>query len=292
MTVDAVVERGWSEHAEQPEAVFARVREAAALATEARHLVMLGGLADHIAGEHLFDHAGGVAVLEAFAAHPLADDAVRRSLSRAVASQWMAAGDGAAADAALAAGQEPGAPPGQALARVSASAAAKLAAARRFPEASDALERALAAAAYGPGREDPAARALAIAANNLACGLEERVDRGADGTALMKRAAAVTRAWWAVAGDWSNVSLAEYRLAMTHLRAGEPDVALGHARAALALCEAHAPTDADARFLPLLAMAEAGGSWDEAEAIAAGNGGWMATELEAARHRAGPRRAD
>ena len=115
------------------------------------------------------------------------------------------------------------------------------------------FEKTIALAAYDPPASDPAARALAVTGNNLAMELEQRPDRDAAGTRLMKVAAATARKYWEHVGTWVNVNFAEVRLAHTHLAAAEADVALSHARAALALCDEQDASDAY-RFYPWVAQ--------------------------------------
>src|SRR5581483_5972026 len=114
-------------------------------------------------------------------------------------------------------------------ARVLAVAAAALAGQKRTKEAIRDWKLALELAQYGPKKTDPAARALAVTGNNLASALEEQADRTADERALMLEAAKAARRFWEIAGGWQEVERAEYRLCMSHLKAGEPSIALEHA---------------------------------------------------------------
>ena len=91
-------------------------------------------------------------------------------------------------------------------------------------------------ASYGPGKGDPAARTLAITGNNLAADLEEKSDRSDGETKLMLKAAEIGRRYWEVSGTWVEVERAEYRLAISHLKAGDPKQALVHADNCLQIC--------------------------------------------------------
>ena len=124
----------------------------------------------------------------------------------------------------------------------------------RTTEAMALFAEALDLAAYDPPASDPAALALAVTGNNLAVELEQREDRDAAATELMKTAAATARTYWERVGTWVNVKVAEVRLAHTHLAAGEANVALSHARAALSICNVQDAPDAH-RFYPWVAEA-------------------------------------
>jgi hypothetical protein len=99
------------------------------------------------------------------------------------------------------------------------------------------FDEAIEVASYGPSKDDPASRALAVAANNLACTLEEREGRSKTETSLMLRAAEAARRYWEIAGTWLHVERAEYRLAISNLAAGRSRGALEHAGTCLRIVE-------------------------------------------------------
>jgi hypothetical protein len=82
-----------------------------------------------------------------------------------------------------------------------------------------------------PATDDPCHRALAVTGNNLACTLEEMPERSTAQRQLMIEAAQAARKHWELAGTWKEVAWAEYRLAMTWLKAESGAQALTHARA-------------------------------------------------------------
>jgi hypothetical protein len=255
----------WNDHADDAEGVFARLAEGVDLAGEEAHLGQLAHLVAHVAGEHLGRWDEGLILVDRVEASPLYDPEGTWSAAIARSRGVLLWGAGRTAEA------EALVPEGPGRGRMLAVAASALAGQGRIDEAATALDVAEAAAADGPGADDPLARALAITGNNLACALEEKADRSAAEIALMKRAARLGRTWWAIAGDWSNVMLAEVRLAFTHLAAGEPEIALGHALEGLALSDANggAPDD---RLAPLCVIAKARAAAGDAaapEAIAA-----------------------
>ena len=260
----------WSQHGDDPEAVAARFGEGLELAAEPVHLSQLANLVVHVAGEHLGRWDDGLAWLDRIAAAPLreADSNPGRATIRCRAVLEACTGRLDRAEAALAQAIDPARPPGSSRGRMWAVAASALAGQQRIAEAQRALDAAEAAVDYGPDAEDPVGRSLAITGNNLACALEELDGRDAAQTALMKRAAALGRTWWEVAGTWHNVMLAEVRLAFTHLAADEPSTALAHARAALALSTEHG-TGADDLIAPHCLIAKAMAASGDPEAPAA-----------------------
>jgi hypothetical protein len=230
MILDAFVTAAWSDHAADPAAVWARLPGALELLTASNQVFPVAHLAAHVAGEHLGWWDDGLSLLEAITRHPVydADSIEGKGVQRLRAVLLTCAGRVGEADDALARAIPAGTRPETPRIRMLAAAASALAAHRRTAEANAALDQALAAA----DPETPAARDLAIAGNNVAAALEERADRTDDETALMLRAAQLGRTFWAIAGDWTNVERAAYRLAQSSLAAGRVD----EARAAAAEC--------------------------------------------------------
>lgn len=246
----------WDDHAQDASAVYSRLREGPTLATELAHLAALSSLVVHVAGEHLGRWEDGLSLLDDIERSPLFDarDPLGRAVRRSRSVLLWCAGRRAESETVLASAIDPARPEGSSAGRVLALAASALAGQRRTEEADLALTLALQAAAYGPTAEDPLAKMLAITGNNLASALEERADRSLAETAQMKRAAMLGRIWWSIAGDWTNIVLADVRLAATHLAAGEPDIALQHALSGLALADNHR-AGPDDRLAPLVMIA-------------------------------------
>ncbi|MYE13339.1 MAG: hypothetical protein F4X99_17145 [Gammaproteobacteria bacterium] len=246
--------QGWSDHAAEPAAVFARCQDATDLVEEPGQLAALGILAAHVSGEHLGRWDEGAAFLDSLRGHASyrSDEPSGRQLHLSKASLHLASGDGHAAERELAAVASPEHHPASPRVRMLAATSAALAGRGRTAQAMTLFEEALALAAYDPPASDPAARALAVTGNNLAVELEQAPDRDAAGTRLMKTAAATARRYWERVGTWVNVKIAEVRLAHTHLAAGEADLALARARAALSLCDEQDAPDAH-RFYPWVA---------------------------------------
>ena len=301
MDFDTFLHQGWNDHDTEPDTVFARCADATGLVKQPGQLAALGILAAHVSGEHLGRWADGAAFLRTLLAHPAGetDDAAVRQLHLSKAALHLASGDPEAAERELTAAASPEHDGASPRVRMLATTAAALAGRGRTTEAMALFAGALELAAYDPPASDPAARALAVTGNNLAVELEQREDRDAAATELMKTAAATARTshgtnddgsaatggdcsmrgrrgwaaggavaerqrgsgpamgrYWERVGTWVNVKIAEVRLAHTHLAAGEADVALSHARAALSICNVQDAPDAH-RFYPWVAEARA-----------------------------------
>lgn len=234
------VNQGWSDHADDAQGVMDRLPQGAALVQDAKGLPGLAGLIVHVAGEHLGRWQDGLELLARLAnLDPFdASSASGQAVLRSQAVLHYCAGDTAAFESTCAQGHPVGdLPPASTRARVLAVATGALAGNKRLPEALAAFQETLELVSYGPAKDDPVVRTLAITGNNLACELEEVPNRTPEQDELLELAAQTARTFWEQAGTWSNVQVAEYRLAMTYLALGRPDDALEHANLASALCQ-------------------------------------------------------
>jgi tetratricopeptide (TPR) repeat protein len=271
MSLMEFVQKGWADHAEDEEGVFARLPEGLGLVTEAAHIPPLAALTVHVGGEHLGRWDDALGLLDRMGDNELleAGSAEDKALRRSMAILHLGAGRQEAFEECLAQGATGGdVPAASDRIRVLAVASSALAAQKRTDEAIARFEEALSLAEYGPVKGDPAAQALAITGNNLACELEEVGERSDAETRLMKTAAETGRRFWEIAGTWTNVERAEYRLAMTHLAAGDAAQALIHAGLCLAVCEENA-ADAGERFFAHEALAKAQHASGDADAATA-----------------------
>jgi hypothetical protein len=251
MSLDELVAKGWQDHADDAEGVFARLRENVGLVTEARHLPPFAGLAVHVSGEHLGRWADGIALLERLGRSPVFDagSPEGKAVARGLATLHRCAGNREASERCLTAARSGGTVPDASdRARVLAVAASALAGQRRIGDATAAFEEALRAAAYGPKADDPAAKALAITGNNLAADLENRTSRTEEENALMVRAAETGLRFWSLVGGWSERQGAHYRLSHSLRKAGRPKEALEHARRCLDIVRENGAPAADAFF--------------------------------------------
>jgi hypothetical protein len=274
MDFDSFLNLAWDEHATDPDAVAARLAEQGpGLVTDEAQIAPLANLVHHVWGEHLGRWHDGRALLRLLAAHPVCSPggAAAAALARFQASLALCEGGA----------DERGAMTLSDRIRVTSLAAANLAE-RDTPRASTLFAEALAEAdRAGLDAADAANRALAVTANNLACTLEEKAQRSAAERALMITAAQAARRFWAVAGGWLETERAEYRLAMTWLKAGDPALACHHAQQCLAIVQEHGGAALE-RFFghEALALAEAadGNGAGRARAVAAAQQAF--TELE------------
>jgi hypothetical protein len=234
--IDAVVQEAWREHAENPEASALLAGDALAAVSKVEEIAPLAQLITHLYGEHLQRYREGIAVLERFRASrafgPDADAA--GSVARGIAALELASGT----DSGLSRFESSD------RVRILTMAAAAACAGGNTERAADLFGQALAAVDENVSRVDPAARALAVAGNNLAAMLEEKPDRSAQERELMLLAARVARKFWEIAGTFTHVERAEYRLARSCLEAGEIEASSKHAEACIAICGVHG---ADAR---------------------------------------------
>jgi tetratricopeptide (TPR) repeat protein len=240
MTFEEFISQGWSDHATDSEGVLSRLPQGIDLIAEARHLPAFAGLCVHVAGEHLGRWADGIALLDRLDRHPAFDPATAegKAVARSKAVLYRCAGDHAEESRCLAASVSGGdIPEASDRIRVLAVAAAAYLGQKRLAEARRDFEEAAALAGYGPAATDPAARALAITGNNIACELEERPALTDEERSVMLHAAEVARRFWGVAGGWMETERAEYRLAMSCIKAGDPARALAHARRCLVIVE-------------------------------------------------------
>ena len=230
MDFNAFIDRGWDDHVKDAPGVAARLQsDGVGLLTEAQQIVPLAHLAHHVMGEHLGHWQDALRFQERLAALPLCQpgSAEALALRRFMASLQLASG---AADERAALSPSDGV-------RVTAMAAASLAeqnTARALLLFQDALAQADRAALPDT---DPCTRALAASGNNLAATLEEKAERSAEERSLMILAAQTARRYWAIAGGWLETERAEYRLAMTWLKAGDPALARQHAQNCLQIVE-------------------------------------------------------
>jgi hypothetical protein len=231
MDFNTFIGKAWHDHATDPAAVAQRLGEGLALVADEPQLARLADLVHHVHGEHLGDWRAGIAFIEGLAALPCfgADGASGQASARCLASLRLSAGQADALDTLGASDRI----------RAGAMAAANLAghdtarADRLLRDALDLAQRAELAAG------DPAHRTLAVTGNSLAVAIEDKPGRSAAERALMILAAQTARRHWAIAGTWLETERAEYRLAMTWLRAGDLPQARAHAQACLDIVAAH-----------------------------------------------------
>ncbi len=240
MSFEDFLNQGWSDHAGDAARVWQRLPEALPLIAREEDVGPLAHLAQHVAGEHLGLWQVGRTFVEQLIRHPKfnAISPSGKTVYRSMAVLARGEGDLESSETfekqSLAGGDVPAASD---RVRILAQTASAFAGQRRAEEAKALFLQALELASYGPKAQDPAARALAVTGNNLAADLEDRPARTSGETALMLLAAETARRYWEIAGSWTDVERAEYRLAMTFVAAGDGQRAMKHARDCLGICE-------------------------------------------------------
>lgn len=258
MDFNEFLKSGWNDHGDDAQGVMKRFPQGIELIEKTDQFAALSNLITHVSGEHLGQWAEGRDLIEKLLQHERYDstDSACKQIHLSKATLSYAAGDRSEYESELEKSRVEDEHPFSSRVCALATAAAALAGQRRFGDATEAFREAVEFASYEPGREDPAARALAVTGNNLALELEGLTERTEEETELMKLAAGTARVYWGRVGTWINVKIAEVRLAMTHIKANEPDEALVHVRLAFELCDANDAGD-DQRFYPWLAEARA-----------------------------------
>ncbi len=232
MDFDTFLDQAWTEHATDAPAVATRLaQQGITLVSEEAQVLPMAHLAHHVFGEHLGRWADGLQFQSQLAALGLgtSDGLAGQAVRRFMASLKLAGG---------LADERAGLSSSENI-RITALAAANLGAhdvARSQRLLNEAMARS--DAAHLPD-QDPAHRALAIAGNGIAGTLEDKAVRSAAERELMILAAQTGRRYWALAGTWLETERAEYRLAMTWIKAGDAAQARQHAQQCLDIVAAH-----------------------------------------------------
>ena len=225
MHFSTFLDTAWADHAADARAVALRLEHAMTLAADEGQLAQLANLAHHIHGEHLGEWHAGVSFMQRLSSLPpfVAEGESGQAVRRCVASLSLCERSDFDLNSLSLSDRI----------RVGAMAAANLAE-LDTARALQLFQHALAQAEQsGLGAADAMNRALAIAGHNLAFTLEEKPARSAAERELMLLAAQASRHYCERAGTWLEVERAEYRLAMSWLRAGDTARARTHAQACL-----------------------------------------------------------
>jgi hypothetical protein len=230
MQFDAWLNQAWDEHAAQPAAVAARITtDGLPLARTDSHVAALMRLAHHVVGDHLGRWPEGRQLIFHLGTSDQAGIAAGTAMRVFDASL------------ALAGGLEDlrGAMTATERIRVTSHAAGLLAE-RDAPRAGSLLrEAALEFDTEALPHGDPAARAIAINGNDIAAKLGDKLLRSDAERDLMLLGARTARDYWARAGTWLEVERAEYRLAISWLKAPDLAAARRHARRCLDIVREH-----------------------------------------------------
>jgi hypothetical protein len=227
LNFEEFLRQAWTDHATDPQLVAAHLLEGTKLITENSQINRLSTLATHIFGEHLGRWQDGVKFLDNLRQLStfIADSECDQSITRSIKILQLAAGSSPALDHLSISEQI----------RICASTAGALWGQSQMKRASEFFKIAIEMAHTGLTNDDPANRVLAVTGNNLAASLESLATRSDTEKHLMLLAAHTGRKFWEIAGTWLEVERAEYRLAMSYLKAEDIENALKHAQFCLQL---------------------------------------------------------
>jgi hypothetical protein len=229
---DGFIEAAWTDHVADADKVAQRLRASLAWLDEPDRIVPYARLVTHVYGEHLARWDDGIALLQSlrqcagWRGGPIEEGA----LARSVAVLDYCAGRPRGMDALSVEDQ----------AMVLATVSSALAEQRDWPRAIAALQDAVARVESRPTAATPSLwRALAIGGNNLAGALQQKSERDALETRGMVMAAEIGLKYWTLAGTWQHEERAEYTLARSLLKAGEPERAIEHGQRCAEICAAN-----------------------------------------------------
>jgi tetratricopeptide (TPR) repeat protein len=248
MSFDTFIATAWTDHADHPEEVATRLAGSLAMLQSSADIPAFARIVTHVYGEHLARWTAGVELLEALRNLPLpagdGSEAAASAVTRGIAVLRYA---GSLDDSLPQLARED-------RIAVLAVASSALLGQREFERSIAAYNEALNLAEQGLPASSPALRSLAIGGNNLAAGLEEKVDRDDLETRGMVAAAEAGLKYWRLAGTWLEEERAEYRLARSLLQAANPAAAVNHARRCIEVCSANEASPLE-RFFGYAALA-------------------------------------
>ncbi|MGR5068813.1 MULTISPECIES: hypothetical protein [Vibrio] len=221
---DAFINQSWQQHEAEPELVYNQLEHALGEVEDANHAERILPLMLHTSVGHLNDPKQFITSLDKLE-NGVATECLARQRAKSVAQYFF---DGSDTGMALLAEVD--------QRRVFAQIANELSAMNKLQQASEWLTKAVSGLNSGSVAE-PLARSIAITGNNLACQYEELSERTATQIQHMLEAAALALEYWKVAGGWMQEERAEYRLAMSLLKAGEPKKAKIHAERCEEICQ-------------------------------------------------------
>lgn len=293
MTLDELIQRGWSAHEAKTDEVADSLEANVGLVLNDDGAVKFMNLVNHCIGDHAGDRARARRVCEKVLLELGGDLGPGGWLYLAVA-RHLADDAQAAQDAEQRAGADEDR---SVLVRINLLCAQGFMHAGRWEACIPTYWAAIANAEtleQGHGAE----RAAAVVSNNIASELLELAERSDDQTQLMERAAEAARVFWLRVGDWTNDERSDYLLSLVRTAMGDAAQGLAHADRGLATIDAaDGDEPVDRAFLHLArarALRAAGedaahaGALAAAETLAAafeGDGlkSWFAGELEKAR---------
>lgn len=219
----------WNNHASDSETVAKNLKSNLNLITEKNEIPSYVAITNHTFGGHLGDFKGAIELLNQIKELDFFEE--EQSVYRGLASMNYCDGNKDEFTKYLNLANEAGS-----KVKIYASAASELVAQKRIKDSTKAFFLAKENVPNELSAQDPIAKSIAIAGNNLACELEELKSRTEEENELMLDAALTARKYWEIAGNWVNVERAEYRLAMSYLKASRFEEALRHGNQCLNIC--------------------------------------------------------
>jgi tetratricopeptide (TPR) repeat protein len=207
----------WSIHASEPRKVADEIKQNFNLMESDEDVMSIIRLIVHVYGEHLGEWTKGIELLRKLKNNATIKD--QSEMKRSVAILTLGNNPNLSIDEFSPSDQV----------RIYASTAQALAHLGGLKNAAKFLSLAAELCISQVTKEDLANKTLAMAGNNMACSLEEKIERNSTEIELMISAAKIGRQFWEIAGTWKEIERAEYRLAQTYLKAGLLDESLAHA---------------------------------------------------------------
>ena len=241
MDFNAFIDQAWTDHATDPAGVAERLQsEGLSRVSDADQLASVAHLAHHVFGSHLARWNDGVHFQQQLAALPCceAGSTQAQAIARHISALRLAGG---------LADDRAGLGPSDRI-RLNAMAANNLV--EHDAGHAEAFSQAALSEAEQAGLpdNDPCHRALAVMGNTIAAALEEKPTLSASEVKLMIQAAQAGRRHWALAGTWLEVERAEYRLALSWIKAGDTGQARLHAQNCLQIVQAQGNVPLEAFF--------------------------------------------
>lgn len=228
MNFNEYLDNAWTEHATDSKKVATGFDTALDLLTEDGQVAQFGHLITHVMGEHLGEWDRGSMLLNKIKSarkFPLSQASLE-GLNRFQAILELG-------------GKKISSPSNFSMSdqiRIYAVTASALAGQNQLDRGIEYFQKSLNLVNSDLPKQDPAFRSLAVTGNNLACTLEEKSQRTSQEVELMILASKTARKYWEIAGTWREVSMAEYRLSMTFIQAGDLAKALQHAQLCIEIC--------------------------------------------------------
>jgi hypothetical protein len=234
------IDKAWNDHATDTQSVFNNLGEGEKLIVSNENIPVLASLITHICGDHLGLWEIGVEKLQNLKLNSqyIENTDSELAINRSIAILQFCSGELKDINHFSISDQT----------RILAQAAGMISERGDISRAKEYFNNSLEIASRGLEKEDPANRALAITGNNLACTLEEKINRSELETELMIIAALAARKFWEIAGGPSEVASAEYRLSQSYLQALQIEKSFEHAQLSVEACELNKSSPLDYFF--------------------------------------------